>query len=270
MNKLKKNDINIDIYFITEEELFNREQINTLEDILRRKLPVWSKNLKILPTENAPFIGLLSDYSNLFEALQHTCPTRRGGLGNAILHGGYKGIYFYLDSSKQRFSTNYNGISVEILKILEIEGRDVVEWIFDFFSEVVMRLPIRYGRACLTNEFMEKNSIDPSVGFGVRGVNIYKSLPGIYWLNYLGIPYIKMIGKEKILNDSNAHIVKEFNGGVLLSLDKNPFEWSNGDYKKRELDIITNIGCKYFFLKDKADEETIAPDFVAEYKSRKN
>ncbi|MGB3205753.1 MAG: hypothetical protein WBB28_12250 [Crinalium sp.] len=198
----------------------------------------------------------------MFEAVSKVCPLRAYGLSNAQLIGGYKGIYFYLDSSRKLFTTNNNTISVEILKILEIEGQCINKWIMDFFSEITKLLPIRYARACHNAEFITKNFI----GNSVMGVNIYKSLPGLYWLNYFGIPYINMIGEKNL--SSIASLIEKHNGGILLYLDESPFSWNTKKYQDIEQKVIACIGKKYFFLKDDPSQLTVAPNFAAEYHNR--
>jgi hypothetical protein len=261
-NKIHKKDVHLNIKFILEEELFSKKQLDILEDIISAKLPIWKQELKVLPAENAPQIATTSE-SSLFEAVSDVCPLRTYGLGNAQLIGGYKGIYFYLDSSRKLFTTNNNTISVEILKISEIEGQCVNKWTMDFFSEITKSLPIRYARAYQNAEFITKNFIDTSV----MGVNIYKSLPGLYWLNYFGIPYVKMIGEEKI-TDSISNLIEKHNGGILIYLDENPFNWNTKSYQDLEEKVIACIGKQYFFLKDDPYQLTVAPDFANEYHNR--
>ena len=262
-NKISKKDIKFYIKIVLEESLFEKRQLDIFQNILLDKLTVWSESIKILPTENSPCIGFLEEHNTLFEAIHEICPLSKYGLGNAILHGSYKGIYFYLYNSRDLFTPNNNLISIEILKILEIEGQDIREWIVDFFTEIITLLPVRYGRACLDSEFRSKNYIEPSF----KGVNLYESLPGLYWLNYLGIPYIKMIGEEKIIH-SGAYSINQYNGGVLLGLDENPFNWNTEEYQDCEQQVLEKIGCQYFFMKNKPDQVTVTPDFATEYQDR--
>ncbi len=268
--KIHKKDVHLNIKFILEEELFSKKQLDILEDIISVKLPVWKQELKVLPAENAPQIGIITD-SSLFEVVNDICSLRTYGLRNAQLIGGYKGIYFYLDSSRKLFTTNNNTISVEILKISEIEGQCINEWTMDFFSEITKSLPIRYARAYQNAEFTTKNLI----GTSVMGVNIYKSLPGLYWLNYFGIPYVKMIGEEKItdsisslIEKHNGGLIEKHNGGILLCLDEDPFNWNTKSYQDIEQKVIACIGKQYFFLKDDPYQSTVAPDFANEYHNR--
>jgi hypothetical protein len=262
-NKIYKKNIHIDIYCILEEELFSKKQLDVLENIISRELPIWKQDLKVLPAENAPRIAS-TENTSLFEAVSDVCPLRKYGLGNGQLIGSYKGIYFYLYSSRQLFTTNNNIISIEILGMLDVEGQNTSQWVMNLFVDIISSLPIRYARACHNDEFKNKNFITSG---SAEGVNLYKSLPGIYWLNYFSIPYLKMIGEEKIIN-SSAYSIKKYNQGILLTLDENPFDWNTKSYKEREQQVIEHIGKQYFFLKDDLGRLTIAPDFATEYRDR--
>jgi hypothetical protein len=100
---------------------------------------------------------------------------------------------------------------------------------------------------------------------GIRGLGrkLDVSLPGLYWLNYLGQPYLRLIGEDRLLS-APAFTTRKVGNGVLIALDESPLNWQSPIYKEREAAMIAHIGRDYFFLKDEPGRRLLAPHFQAE------
>ncbi|NJK52743.1 MAG: hypothetical protein HC936_07795 [Leptolyngbyaceae cyanobacterium SU_3_3] len=86
------------------------------------------------------------------------------------------------------------------------------------------------------------------------------AIPGLYWLNYFGAPYINLMQRERLIS-APAYEVFENDGGVLVALDETPLNWQDESYKARERQVIEHLGSQYFFNRNEPERKTIAPDF---------
>ena len=194
------------------------------------------------------------------ESIRLPRPKRR--LGRAVLTGSYTGLSFFIFHFEGTLPPELNYLAVEIYGPSTIEGQLTSSWARQFFEAVAGRLPVRYGHAHLTEEFHAKNRIDDETGARAIGVAIPDALPGLYWLNYLGAPYVDLIGRERLLT-APAYEVKAVGDGVLLALDESADAWQSADYIAREHATIDHLGKQYFFSRWQPDRKTVAPDFNA-------
>ena len=143
-----------------------------------------------------------------------------------------------------------------------MEQQPTCAWARQFFAAVVEALPTDYANSHANQEFEAKNMVLDRNGAEAIGIGLVDYLPGLYWLNYLGPPYVDLIGFDRLLS-APAYEVKEIAGGVLLALAADADEWQSPEYQAREAAVIEHIGKKYFFSRSDPDRETVAPDFRA-------
>ena len=246
------------MHFYLLRPVFDSEQLESLHRLIVDTLPKWSSDLKVLKSEYKRSGQNVGPDSSLAEAVNQEAPARRG-MGNAVLKGSYDGLSFYLDTCQSTLPPELNYVSVEIEQAV-IEDETASKWAFSFFEQAVNRLPLRYARAHSSEEFAAKNMISNGDGVRAAGVQLNRSLPGIYWLNYFGVPYMKLIGRDCLLSVS-AYDVREICGGVFVALDKTPAEWASEKYKTAEREVIEHIGHQFVFSRAEPDHEKVAPDF---------
>jgi hypothetical protein len=198
---------------------------------------------------------------DLAQGIHQAAPSKHG-LGLVILKGAYEGLTFYLDHCDETLPPELNYVSVEIYCLMTVENCSPPEWAWSFFEETVSALPVRYANVRSSEEFSAKNLINDAEGLRAVGVKLDVSLPGLYWLNYFGRPYIKFIGEDRLLS-APTFAARKVGNGVLLALDDSPLNWQSAAYREREAATITHIGRQYFFLKDEPGRRLIAPDFRA-------
>src|SRR5207302_286077 len=128
------------------------------------------------------------------------------------------------------------------------------------FEDLPQQLPIRYANAHLSAEFDIKNMVHEAGRTRAVGVKLKEALPGLYWLNYFGAPYLRLIGEERLLS-APAYGAKKLGGGVLVALDISPLNWQSEAYKQSETATLSHVGRDYFFLKDEPARRLIAADF---------
>jgi hypothetical protein len=259
VRKWSKRDV-LWIKAYLERPVLSEAVLSGLEEFLRKTLPTWSSGLQVAVnvdsrTSIAVPPGSLGDV-----ALKVAAP--RNGLGSAVLRGSHRGIRVYLDSWEKTSPPELNMIAVEIGKVLTIEGSTPPDWAREFFTAMAAGLPLRYGNARLADEFGAKNMVDDASGLRAIGVKLTEGLPGLYWLNCFGPPYIELIGKEKLLS-SPAYVVIEVSGKTVLALDESPLAWRTDDYRAREDAVLRHLGEVYFFLRDREGRKLKAPVFQA-------
>jgi len=89
---------------------------------------------------------------------------------------------------------------------------------------------------------------------------VSRALPGLYWINYLGPPYVELIGRQRLLA-APAWSVRALGDGVLVQTDEVPELWDSAGYRERERRIMHHLGPAHFFAKDQAQQRLLAPDF---------
>jgi hypothetical protein len=147
-----------------------------------------------------------------------------------------------------------------------VEGRTTSNWARAIFEALTSRMLIRYANVHLDEEYYAKNMIDDETGTRAIGPNLAEGLPGLYWLNYFGAPYVELIGRERLLT-SPAYEVKAVGDGVLVALDASAEAWQSEAYRQREQATTAHLGQQYFFSRWEPDRKTVAPNFRADLKA---
>jgi hypothetical protein len=257
--RVQMEDIHLWLNFYLEEPVFDKAQLDILQDLLAKYLPNWSKVIRVGKYEDSPEAEVIGDSEHLYEVVNQVAPVRRG-LSRVVLSGAYEGVSFFLNTSSRTLPPMLNYFSIEIIDLPEVEKQLPWQWVVKFFEETTLHLPVYYGKAYLSEEFEAKNMVNDESGCYAVGVSLVKSLPGIYWLNYFGSPYIQLLQKSKLLS-APAYTVRENGNGILLALDETPLNWQDEVYQKREKETIEHIGSCYFFSKSDLQRKTIAPEF---------
>ncbi|MGD9720829.1 MAG: hypothetical protein AB7O59_14155 [Pirellulales bacterium] len=243
------------------QPLFTEAQLDGLQAILNDLLPFWTKGLRVARYEHSPDKELVGRDNRLFDRLYHAAPPKRT-LGEAVLTGVYSGLSFYLSHCQGTLPPVLNDMSVEVYELARIEGKRAFDTTRDLFEAFVTRLPVRYANVRSSDEYDAKNILDDDSGVQAIGADIEVAIPGLYWLNYFGPPYVEMLGRERLLT-APAFEAKALGDGVLLALDESPEAWQQPSYRQREQDVVNHLGPHYFFSRRDPDRKTIAPDFYA-------
>jgi hypothetical protein len=246
----------ISLFF--SKPVFEAEACEALQGLIDEVLPSWRLGLRVLKNEDRRAGREVGSGVGLFDAISDETPTRHG-LGRAVLKGDYKGVTFFLDSCSSTLPPELNNPAVEI-ELAKVEGTRTSEWAKQFFGAAAERLPLRYANAHLQEEFNAKNIVADSEGTRAVGVLLEKSLPGLYWLNFLGRPYMTLIGRERVLS-APAYEVREVDRGAIIVLDEKPTTWASAEYQTRERAVIDHLGKELFFSRENPARSTVAPNF---------
>ncbi|WP_165073437.1 hypothetical protein [Paludisphaera rhizosphaerae] len=233
--------------------------LNAFHKVLKATLPEWTSRLTVREGGvDRCVVGPDDDLAAAIPIVPRISPRGRQG---AHLYGAYRGLSFLLISSPDSLPPSHNVINICSDGRPEIEGRSTHEWIRTFFEAVVAAIPIRYGLACDGEEFSAQNSIADEWSVELVGRDMTKSLPGLYWLNYFGEPYVDFIGETR-LTTAPGPIVRKVDHGVFIELAESPWDWRSPAYQSLREDVLSHLGPEYFYSLQNPDRPTIAPTFT--------
>ena len=244
--------------FYISRPLFAQDLLDCLQGIMASKLPQWSGALSVAENDDSPPVAV-SAAASLYDCLSKMMSSK-SRLGSAVVTGDYDRLAFYLNYVDGAFPPELNRLAVELYNLEPMEGEDPVVRIKDLFKAISGQMPIRYANARDDEEFRAKNMIDDETGVEAIGVDITEAIPGLYWLNYFGAPYVELIGRERLLT-APAFEVRALGEGVMLAMDQSPNNWQPSAYHDREQAVIAHLGQQYFFSRWDPDRKTIARDF---------
>ena len=95
------------------------------------------------------------------------------------------------------------------------------------------------------------------------GRDMRRSLPGLYWLNFFGRPYVELIGAE-LLRTVPAHHIVALGDTMLVRICDSPEDWNRPDIEARRVQALDHLGHEYFFDRDHPDRPTKTVDFGLE------
>lgn len=132
-------------------------------------------------------------------------------------------------------------------------------------EQVCERMLPAYGVAMHQDEFHEKNVLehyDPqretSAKSGAPGPP--ECLTDLYWLNFLGEPYVEFFGLERLLK-APAHQVKSLGNGLLLLASTKPFDFGTRDVRSRVEKLKDYLGHDAFFDRNRPGGPYTSPKF---------
>jgi hypothetical protein len=247
--------------FYLSRPMFEEAQLDGSHAVIHELLPEWSSQLRVVEDEQSRDGVVVGPQGRLYDGVHQFAPPK-WGLGSVTLIGANKGVSFFLSHCDGSLPPGLNEVSIEVFNRSDVEGEPVSTWARKFFECVVSQLPVRYARARTREEFAAKNMIEDERSAEAIGVDITDAIPGLYWLNYFGAPYLDLIGRDRLLS-APAHEVKPAGDGVLIGLDASPEAWQSPAYQQREQAVIAHLGEQYFFSRHDPDRQTVAPDFKA-------
>jgi hypothetical protein len=251
--------------FYVSRPLFDAAQLDVLQSVINETLPQWSSELRVAMYEHSRKHFVVGRQARLFDGVHQVAPPKQR-FGCAVLTGAYKNLSFFLDHCESRVPVELNKMAVEVYGPFMIEGQATSAWARGFFEAIAAQLPVRYGNARTSEEYDAKNMVDDETGAYAIGANVNKAIPGLYWLNYFGGPYVDLIGRERLLS-APAYDVKPVGDGVLIALDSSAESWQSEPYVEREQAVINHLGPQYFFSRLHPDRQMTAPNFAA-YRDR--
>ena len=255
--------------------------LSKVDHLLRELLPCWSRDLRVrldvrsrswfsackrgsLPAAVRRLIRPGQTYASLLEQYGPGRYARQ--TGHATLTGGYSGVYVFLSLDEWLFMPQPgrqlfgNTISIQVSRET-VEGTVAAEWLSCAVARLCEDLDLLYGFAAANREYYSKNK----EGWRMMGLDPSRYLPGLYWMNVFGRPYVKLIGRRHLMGLPGT-IPRQAGAGVLVQFGNDPFAWRSQNYKVATARALDHIGRRYFFDRHARKRQTIAPPFHFESK----
>jgi hypothetical protein len=154
-----------------------------------------------------------------------------------------------------------NSVTVQVCRS-KVAGMDAVRWSRSFFESCSRLLVPTFGYGACLEEYDAKNMVSDDSGTRVVGVDVTKGLPGLYWLNAYGGPYVELLGEEKLMTAPTA-VTKRLGGTVLLAIAESGRRWNTAHYRATETAVRDHFGKEFFFSKDAPERDLKTIDFSA-------
>ena len=91
------------------------------------------------------------------------------------------------------------------------------------------------------------------------GRDVRRALPGLFWLNVFGPPYVNLIGRDTLGSVPTA--VTHRGATVVAELYPTPADFATEAGRRARERALAHIGGKYFYDRHAPDRQTSAPDF---------
>jgi hypothetical protein len=153
-----------------------------------------------------------------------------------------------------------NQVSLQV-NTLRVEGANAVTWLERVFDEICLLTRPVYANGSVTEEWDAQN-IDRRRGVEAIGIDLSRHLPGLYWLNFLGFPYLPLV--PALLRDGEEVAgIKDLAGGLKIRLSDDPAGWTSDTYQRVASQTRELLGKHLMFERDNPHAPTIAPNFAA-------
>jgi hypothetical protein len=192
-------------------------------------------------------------------------PPHQRRFGSVLIYGADRSAYLsvsydeYLPArpagEKWLFS---NSIAAHI-ESAAVDHRPRREWALALVTEIGADPRVLWGAGFMNSEFRAKNLHDGPDGVRALGRDVRASLPGLFWANLFGTPYIDLIGRERLSTAPARTLSAGTN--VLVTVHDQPEEWALVSAGTRNELVVGHIGPQYFFDRRAPDKPTTAPDF---------
>jgi hypothetical protein len=262
--------------------LLDRSVLSLVQQIIRAHAPVWSRRLRLWEAKKgAPRIDL-NEPSSLYDTVEFDVstkgpfyqelvrqfgpPAHRGVSGTLEFRGADRSITVIVHVDDRKFLrvgdlwTWGNSIAFQ-LRASVIEGIDADVFAGRLFEELCSKLAPSYAHAESSQEFEAKNISHLGGGTEAIGVDISKSLPGLYWLNYFGEECANSMGKDAFAASGTTELT-QIGAGYRLTLSRRPSDWNTTWYKENERRAMKSLGEDFFFHRERPEQQTKSPFII--------
>lgn len=186
--------------------------------------------------------------------------------GHATVHGGIDSMYLRVAfdaytpahpiGSKWLWSNTIGGR----IERNEVDGLPSHEWVDQLAGVLAAQAHFLWGGAFLHDEFLARNLHSGPDGTYAIGRDIRQSLPGLYWLNAFGAPYVTLIGPERF-RALGASANTADGGAKIVTVYGRPDQWDSRQGRYRHREVLDHLGRQYFFDRSNPQAATTAPDY---------
>ncbi len=149
-----------------------------------------------------------------------------------------------------------NRISLQVRRT-KVEDCSGPEWLRAAFRALCSELSPAWGAASHSDEYWSKVMSDEPPLRAV-GRDFGRFLPGVFWVNFFGRPYVDLLGKQCLRSAPNAEPVGD---GVLISVGDDPRQWGEPAAVSVEQKVRHLLGPELFFTKSDPDRVGVVPNW---------
>jgi hypothetical protein len=226
-----------------EFSLFTRNDFNSPN--------YWTEILSYLLQKTAPYSPEFVDYGKKWKNLTPSCIS--------TLIPEFLGVrnFHFKRNSKYR-----SEISVLVHEQKSPSYNIFTMWVEDNFFQERVRiesflatcifmytiLQPFYGFIHQTDDKVKMTTIQhPHFGKTFLPIDFSKGLPGVYWGNFWGPPFVSQIGMEKLKLPPSYSTQVLDDGGILLLLDSSPLNYENASTRKSIKTLRNYLGDELFY-----------------------
>jgi hypothetical protein len=269
----------LDLKVVCDRYLGAAGELDGLQELLTEVAPRWSRHLRAWGSTKDQLPIDVSQPGTLREAVL-SIATRRGPtyqvqverhgpgderlFGSAELRGAGSELTVVL-SVDQRVVSSLGGatrlgntVALQIRRP-KVEGQAGVDWALGVFEELCDRLSPVWGGAGHPAEYWAKVMTEQPPIRAV-GWDLGRYLPGVFWLNFFGRPYCRIIGEDRLRSAPTSRVVGA-DQGIVVGLGLEAWSWDTAEYASAEQRIRDHLGPQFFFSKAEPDRPTVAPQW---------
>lgn len=269
------HDLDAEVVF---DRFLGGDDLDRLQELLVEVAPKWCQRLRVwkAPRDQDPIdvsepealatavLAGAGERGATYRAMveQHGQPPLDRFFGSVELRGGGPELTVVVSVDQMVLSplgpkhNLGNSISLQIRRG-KVEGRPGPEWLRRVFEELCAELSPVWGAAHHPDEYWSKVMSDEPPVRPV-GRDFGRFLPGVFWLNFFGRPYVNLLGEQRLWSTPNAEPVGE---GVLVAVGDDPRQWDDPAAASLEQKLRDHLGTELFFTKGDPDRLGIAPDW---------
>ena len=133
------------------------------------------------------------------------------------------------------------------------------EWLRDLLGHLAARPEVLWGAGWDDDELRASNLHDEDDGMWALGRDVRRALPGLFWLNAFGPPYLDLIGRDTL--GSVPASVTHRGPTVVVEVYPSPADFATEAGRQARERALAHLGPKYFYDRHAPDRQTSAPDF---------
>ncbi len=202
----------------------------------------------------------------LFRELTKDRPDADRVSGDAYLIGSTSDLDLFVSMNERPYvlmltgrTLLFNSINFHLLTP-EFDGWPAHEWVETALIELTPRLGPVWATVYMNVEYVAK-VVAQKPSIEAVGRDFGNFLPGLFWCNYFGPPYVDLIGADKLL--SAPAETSRLGEGIVVKLPGLPDDWDKDSGKQAESKVLDHVGREFFFDMADRDRVTLGPDWAA-------
>jgi hypothetical protein len=269
------HDLDVEVVF---DRFLGMDDLDLVQDVLASVAPRWCRKLRVwkAPRDQVPIdlsdphalgsavLAAAGERGDTYRALveKHGRPPHARFAGSAELRGAGPELTVVISVDElvlAPLGPSYdlgNHVALQVRRA-KVEADPGPEWVRAAFEALAGRLSPAWGAASHVDEYWSKVMSDEPPVRAV-GRDFGRHLPGVFWLNYFGRPYVELLGARRLGSAPNATPVGD---GFLIAVGHDPRAWDDPATVAVEQTVRDHLGPELFFTKGEPERVGVVPDW---------